>query len=83
MGAVQVTASLANAWWILVFILALVLVAQVPPRRQSDGQGDGTDRPGSAPEPGVPVTAVKAPPVDSFYAKRGGRHGAGPTHPET
>ena len=46
MGAVQVTATLADAWWIPVFLVALVLVAQVPPRRPgSENQRDGADRP--------------------------------------
>ena len=32
----QVSASWAGAWWMLVFIAALVLVAQVPPRRLAE-----------------------------------------------
>jgi hypothetical protein len=30
----QVSASWAGAWWILVFVGALVLAAQVPPRQR-------------------------------------------------
>ena len=32
----QVTTSWADAWWILVFVAALVGVAQVPPRRPAE-----------------------------------------------
>ena len=49
----QLSASLAGAWWIVVFVSALVLVAQVPPRRQpAEVKQDTNDPAGQPPRPG-------------------------------
>ena len=70
MGAVQVTASLADAWWIPVFVVALVLVAQVPPRRlRSENQPDRAGRPRREPGGSTADTADR-----ELEAPHGGRH---------
>ena len=41
----QVSASWAGAWWMLLFVGALVLVAQVPPRRLAEVKAKRHHRP--------------------------------------
>ena len=39
-----INASGAGAWWLLVFVVALVLVAQVPPRRLAPARKRANDQ---------------------------------------
>ena len=40
-----INASGADAWWLLVFVVALVLVAQVPPRRPAPARKRANSQP--------------------------------------